>query len=84
MISRLKLQAMIAQNLPAAIAWEAVLLLLRVQPQVCCDVVVADTSDSSCSLATAGDYLPCKRWDNFYDSSKADEYKFTLSTTVCE
>ena len=25
-----------------------------------CDVVVADTSDSSCSLATAGDYLPCK------------------------
>jgi len=46
-----------------------------------CDVVVADTSDPSCSLATAGDYLPCKRWDNFYDSSKADEYKFTLSTT---
>jgi hypothetical protein len=37
--------------------------------------------DDTCSYATAGDHLPCKKWTNFYDSSKADEYKFTLRTT---
>ena len=64
-----------------AIAWEALLLLLRVQRRFasrrcCCRYVRLILLARDC-----GRYLPCKRWDNFYDSSKADEYKFTLSTT---
>ena len=46
-----------------------------------CDAYVADTSDASCTYATSGDYLPCMKWDNFYDEDKADAYKFTLRTT---
>ena len=46
-----------------------------------CDAYVADISDSTCTYDTAGDYLPCKKWNNFYDSSKADEYQFSLSMT---
>ena len=81
MISRLKLQAMVARG-TRAIAWgSSTAVTQSTAAGLHCDVVVADTSNLSCSLATAGDYLPCKRWDNFYDSSKADEYKFTLSTT---
>ena len=47
-----------------------------------CDAYVASSStDTSCTYATSGSYLPCKKWTNFYDSTKADEYKFTLTMT---
>ena len=47
-----------------------------------CDAYVASSStDTSCTYATSSDYLPCKKWTNFYDSTKGDDYKFTLTMT---
>ena len=47
-----------------------------------CDAYVASSStDTSCTHATSSDYLPCKKWTNFYDSTKGDDYKFTLTMT---